>query len=166
MGLLFLRMAFDTWPKTGSDAGRTSLPTLLDSDPPLPQAFREESPSAQSNSRAVISIPMKPQNKIRSATAVLAIVAFVWLANLAMAADKGGVDPTGTWKLTSINAETKAKGPERTMKLKLEGGKVTGTIANRSEVNGKVKVLQWPVIDIKVQGANISFTISHPPTVT
>ena len=107
---------------------------------------------------------MKPQNKTRSATAVLAFVAFVCLANLGMAADKGGVDPTGTWKLTSINAETKAKGPERTMKLKLEGGKVTGTIENRSEVNGKVKILQWPVIDIKVQGTNISFTISHPPT--
>ena len=107
---------------------------------------------------------MKLQDNLRSATVAWIVVAFVWIANPARAVDKGGVDPTGTWKLTSINAETKAKGPERTLKLKLEDGKLTGTIDGRSEINGKVKIFEWPLKDAKLQGNNISFTVSHPPT--
>jgi hypothetical protein len=79
------------------------------------------------------------------------------------AADNGAIDPTGTWKLTSIKAETKAKGPERTLKLKLEAGKLTGTIDGRSEVNGKVKIHEWPIKDAKLKGNDISFTVSHAP---
>ena len=37
MRVLFLRMAFDTWTKAGSDAGRPVLPALLDNDPPTAQ---------------------------------------------------------------------------------------------------------------------------------
>ena len=80
-----------------------------------------------------------------------------------MAAEKSAVDPTGTWKLATINAETKAKSPERTLKLKLEGGKLTGTIDGRSSINGKVKLFEWPIKDTKLQGNDIAFTVTHAP---
>lgn len=80
-----------------------------------------------------------------------------------MAAEKSPVDPTGTWKLATINAETKAKSPERTLKLKLEGGKLTGTIDGRSSINGKVKLFEWPIKDTKLQGNDIAFTVTHAP---
>jgi hypothetical protein len=107
---------------------------------------------------------MKTQNRISLLTAALTIAAFLWTSGLSMAADKGIMDPTGTWKLATINAETKAKSPERTLKLKLEGGKLTGTIDGRSEINGKVKMFEWAIKDTKLQGNAISFTVTHPPT--
>ena len=85
---------------------------------------------------------MKPQNSIWLTTAAFTIAAFVWPLVLSMAAEKASMDPTGTWKLATISAETKAKSPERTLKLKLEGGKLTGTIDGRSDINGKVKI-EW-----------------------
>lgn len=102
-------------------------------------------------------------NRWFGATAIT-IASLICSSGVSIGADKGAIDPSGTWKLTSINAETKAKGPERTLKLKLEGGKLTGTIDGRSEVNGKVKIYEWPIKDTKLKGSDISFTVSHPPT--
>ncbi len=108
---------------------------------------------------------MKSQNRIWLGTAAVTIAAFVWSSDLSMAADKGAINPTGTWKLATINPETKAKNRERTLKLKLEGGKLTGTIDGRSEINGKVKLFEWPIKGTKLKGNDISFTESHAPTV-
>jgi hypothetical protein len=41
---------------------------------------------------------------------------------------------------------------------------LTGTIDGRSEINGKVKIFEWPIKDTKIQGNSISFTVTHPPT--
>ena len=107
---------------------------------------------------------MRTQNGILLQTAALTITTLFWASTLSMAADKGAIDSTGTWKLATINAQTKTKSPERTLKLKLEGGKLTGTIDNRSEINGKVKMFEWAIKDAKLQGNAISFTVRHPPT--
>ncbi len=104
---------------------------------------------------------MKLQNGIGLGTVALTIAAFVWSSGLSMAADKSIMDPSGTWKLATSNAETKAKSPERTLKLKLEGGKLTGTIDGRSSINGKVKIFEWPIKDTKLKGNDISFTLTH-----
>ena len=95
----------------------------------------------------------------------MSIAAFVWSSGLGMAADKGAMNPTGTWKLATINSETKAKSRERTLKLKVEGGKLTGSIDGRSEINGKVKMFEWPIKDTKLRGNEILFTETHAPTV-
>jgi len=107
---------------------------------------------------------MKPRNNLRLATATLTAAALIWSLQMGMAAEKTSTDPTGTWKLTTINSETKAKNPERTLKLKLDGAQLTGTIDGRSENNGKVKIFEWPIKDTKLQGNSISFTVTHPPT--
>jgi hypothetical protein len=108
---------------------------------------------------------MKTRNHIRSGAAALAIAACVWASTLGMAAEKPATDPTGTWKLTIINPKTKARTPERALKLKLEDGKLTGTIDGYSSVNGKVKIYEWPIKDSKVHGNDISFTVTHAPVV-
>ncbi len=107
---------------------------------------------------------MKAQNRIWLTVAAFAIAAFIGSSGGGVAADKGAIDPTGTWKLSTINSQTKAKSPERTLKLKLERGKLTGTIDGRSEINGKVKMFEWPIKDTKLQGNDISFTVTHAPT--
>jgi hypothetical protein len=66
-------------------------------------------------------------------------VAFIGLTGLAQAADKN--DPTGTWKWTVTFGDQKR---DVTVKLKLEGDKLTGTMPGRdnSETqieNGKFK---------------------------
>ncbi len=108
---------------------------------------------------------MKTQNRIWLGIAALTLAGFVWSSGLSLAADKGVINPTGTWKLATINSETKAKSRERTLKLKLEGGKLTGTIDGRSEINGKVKMFEWQIKDTKLKRNDISFTETHAPTV-
>jgi hypothetical protein len=107
---------------------------------------------------------MKTQNGRLVQTAALAIAALLWSSGASLAADKSAVDPTGTWKIAMINPETKAKSPERTLKLKLEGGKLTGNIDGRSEINGKVKIFEWAIKDTKLKGNDIAFTVTHAPT--
>ncbi len=108
---------------------------------------------------------MKSQNKSWFLTATLAVASFVWCSGIVLAADSSAVNPTGTWKVATINSETKARSPERTLKLKFEGGKLSGTIDGRSEINGKVKIFEWPIKDTKLQGNDMSFTVTHAPTV-
>jgi len=64
---------------------------------------------------------MKSQHSNWLGIAAITIVASFWSSGLSLAADKGAVDPTGTWKLATINSETKAKSPERTLKFKSAG---------------------------------------------
>lgn len=106
-------------------------------------------------------LPMKLRSSIWLAAAVVTVV---WSLSLATAAEKSAIDPAGTWKIATINSETKAKNPERTLKLKMEGGKLAGTIDGRSEINGKVKLFEWPIKDTKLKGNDISFTVTHAPT--
>ena len=74
-------------------------------------------------------------------------------------AEKIVTDPTGTWKIASINSETKVKGLEQTLKLKLEAGKLAGTITGRSSVNGRLQYFEWAIQKTKLQGNDISFTV-------
>jgi hypothetical protein len=106
---------------------------------------------------------MRKQSTLSLAAAALAAITFIWSSNQGMAAEKAATDPTGTWKIATISPETKSKGSEQTLKLKLEGGKLTGTITGRSSNNGKVRIFEWAIKDSKLQGKDISFTVTHAP---
>jgi hypothetical protein len=109
---------------------------------------------------------MKLRSRIWLATAALTAATVVWSLNEGMAADKAAIDPTGTWKVTTFNLQTNSKtGSEETLKLKLEGGKLSGTITHRSNSNGKEIIRESPIKETKFQGGEISFTVSHPPHV-
>jgi hypothetical protein len=82
-------------------------------------------------------------------TVAALLVAFVGLAGEAPAQDKKA-DPTGTWKWT---VEFGGQAREQTLKLKLEGDKLTGTISIR---DGEVKI-----DDGKFKDGELSFTVTR-----
>lgn len=79
--------------------------------------------------------------------------------------DKSATNPTGTWKVTIPGSNTQARPAVPTLKLKLSGGKLTGTLTYRSSsiVNGTSQVSELPITEAKIQGSEISFNFTHPP---
>ena len=107
---------------------------------------------------------MKLPNRIWLTAAALAVATFTGSLGPGMAAEKNAIDPAGTWKIARFNPDTKAKtGSEETLKLRWAGGKLTGSLTGRSNSNGKVKIFEWAIKDTKLEGGNISFTVTHPP---
>jgi len=85
-------------------------------------------------------------------TAFLAL-ALAGLTFRAGAQDKEpAVNPTGTWKSTILSATGQAASSQ-TLKLKLEGSKLTGTLSRQAGS----KVEQLPLEDTKLKGNDISF---------
>lgn len=76
--------------------------------------------------------------------------------------DKSTASPTGTWKVTLSSTNTQARSSQ-TLKLKLDGGTLTGTLSTISTVNGKSRVNEWAIEGAKLQGNEISFSVTHPP---
>lgn len=72
------------------------------------------------------------------------------VAGLAGAEDKKS-DPTGTWKWT---VEIKDQKREQTLKLKLEGDKLTGTMPGRKDVETKIE-------DGKFKDGEVTFTVTR-----
>jgi len=64
--------------------------------------------------------------------------------------------------VTQSSTNTQASPPEKTLRLKLNGGMLTGTLSNVSTVNGKSRLYQWAIKDGKLQGSEISFSVTHP----
>ena len=90
-----------------------------------------------------------------------ALVALAVSGQSARAAEPA-INATGTWKVTLSTTNTTARPGERTLKLKLDGTKLTGTLSSSSSVNGKSRVYEWPIKDARLPGNEISFTVTHP----
>jgi hypothetical protein len=72
-------------------------------------------------------------------------------------ADKGPTaDAVGTWKLAA-NPNSKA-GFQPTLKIRLEGGRLAGTLSQNPDPRYKDRVLE----DVKLQGSELSFTVTIP----
>jgi hypothetical protein len=84
----------------------------------------------------------------RLVTAAL-VVAFAGLGGLARAEDKA--NPTGTWKWAVERNNQKF---EQTLKLKLDGDKLTGALIGRNNMETKIE-------DGKFKDGEVSFTISR-----
>jgi hypothetical protein len=76
------------------------------------------------------------------------------LCGLTAAQDKKN-DPTGTWKWTT---EQKGQKRETTLKLKLDGDKLTGTIATGG---GKGGAKDTKIEDGKVKDGEVTFTVTR-----
>lgn len=89
----------------------------------------------------------------RKVTIALLALALTSLTFRSGAQDKeAAVNPTGTWKSTTLSATGQAA-PSQTLKLKLEGGKLAGTLSRQAGS----KVEQLPLEDAKLNGSDISF---------
>jgi hypothetical protein len=77
------------------------------------------------------------------------VVAFVGLAGFALGADKA--DPTGTWKWTvTINNNNR----DVTLKLKLDGDKLTGKISGRNNT-------ETDIADATFKDNEVSFSVTR-----
>ena len=84
----------------------------------------------------------------------LALTAFV-LGSVGLAgatAAQGKADPTGTWKWEETVKDQKR---ERTLKLKLEGAKLTGTMPGRKDGQ------ETKIEDGKFKDGEVSFTVTR-----
>jgi hypothetical protein len=103
---------------------------------------------------------MKPTQSISLASALLVLT-----VGLVLRAEEPAVNPTGTWKVTISSTNTSARPSAQTLKLKLDGGTLTGTLSYNSGpvVNGKAPTSELPITEAKLQRNEISFNFSHPP---
>lgn len=89
----------------------------------------------------------------RRVTLALLALALTGLTFRAGAQDKEpAVNPTGTWKSITLGA-TGQVAASQTLKLKVEGGKLAGTLSRQAGS----KVEQLPLQDAKLNGSDISF---------
>lgn len=90
-------------------------------------------------------------------TTAIGVFACALMAFSVQAQDKK-VDPTGTWTWTS---QGRGGGQERksTLKLKLEGEKLTGAMVTPGRQGGDPR--ETPIEDGKIKGDEISFTITR-----
>jgi hypothetical protein len=104
---------------------------------------------------------MKPQQTICLTTALL----FLAVAGPTVNAAESAVNPTGTWKVTVVTTNTQVHPIAQTLKLKLDGGTLTGTLSYFSSpmVNGKARVSELPITEAKLQGSELAFNFTHPP---
>jgi hypothetical protein len=79
---------------------------------------------------------------------VAAVICVLAVASLARAEDKP--NPTGTWKYT---AEVGGQSIDVTIKLKLDGGKLTGTVS--------VMDMESKIEDAKYQDGEVSFKVNR-----
>jgi len=71
------------------------------------------------------------------------------------AGNEPAVNPAGTWKVT-YTRDGKTQAYQPTLKLKLEGDKLTGTLTRRRGQQDIEMVLE----DVKLEAGEISFTVS------
>src|SRR5437764_8512656 len=79
------------------------------------------------------------------------VCGFLTVALVCLAVPAFAADPTGTWKWT---VERNGNVRETTLKLKVEAGKLTGTISGRDNT-------ETPIDEGKVDGDEISFKVTR-----
>ena len=107
---------------------------------------------------------MKPQARICLRSLALSL-ALCFTTNRVQAADSSKTNLAGTWKVTTSSTNTHAPSSPQTLKLKIDGGTLTGTLSYNSGpvVNGKTPHSELPITEGKLKGNEISFNFSHPP---
>jgi hypothetical protein len=115
---------------------------------------------------------MKLQTSIYLTAAVLALGIHVATSPAAEAT----INPTGVWKVITSSTNKPVTEPgvtpptlrpvAQTLKLKLNGDTLTGTLTYNSSavVNGKARISEAPITKAKLAGTEISFNFTHPPS--
>lgn len=95
---------------------------------------------------------MKAPLSVYLIAATVALTGLAWPLSHCAAAEQSATDPTGTWKISA--APGSATGFEPTLKLKLEKGKLSGTLSGLKNSS----LIELPLEEARLQGNEISFT--------
>jgi hypothetical protein len=87
---------------------------------------------------------------VRKEIIVSVLVGCLAVTSLTLGAGGPAVNPTGTWELKSLSVGNQ---PGSVLKLKFEGGKLTGTLSR----NAGSRIEQLPLEEAKLKGSEISF---------
>ncbi len=101
---------------------------------------------------------MKSQINAWLTTAALALTAFALPLGCGVAAKKPTVNPAGTWKLAA--ATNSPTGFQQTLKIRLEGGKLVGTLSHSTISRTEDRVLE----NVRLHGSELFFTLTIAPT--
>ena len=104
---------------------------------------------------------MKTQTSLCIALATLALAC----TGSKIRAAEPAVNPTGSWTSTTTGTNAQSRPSEQTLKLKLSGHTLTGTLTYNSSsvVNGNARKSELPITEAKLEGSQVSFKFSHPP---
>ena len=104
---------------------------------------------------------LKTDPHIYLAVAALTLI----LSRLGAFAADHNANPSGSWSISTLGTNGTTRTSEQTLKLKLNGNTLTGTLTYNSSpvVNGKVKKSEAPITEAKLDGSDISFNFTHPP---
>jgi hypothetical protein len=110
---------------------------------------------------------MKLETRTCLATLSLSLLLIGLGIYAAAGADQSPPDPTGTWKLTISTTNAQAGTPPQTLKLKLTGHVLTGTLSYNSTptLKSNATFAELPINDGKFEGNEISFRFSHAPAI-
>jgi hypothetical protein len=100
---------------------------------------------------------MKPRPIIGSTALAMALAAISLILGAGAQGSEPAVNPAGIWKVTYVR-DGKPQTYQPTLKLKLQGGKLTGTLSHRHDQQD----LQTALEDVKLEAGEISFTVSRP----
>ena len=104
---------------------------------------------------------MKSSQRVGLTIALLGLV----VTGPTLSAGEPTINPTGRWKVIMLSTNSQARPAAQDLKLKLDGGRLTGTLSYYSGpvVHGKAPVSELPITKAKLQGDEISFRFTHPP---
>lgn len=89
--------------------------------------------------------------KLSLTTALTLVASLLVAASISANAQTAKVDPTGTWSWTSPGRDGQTR--TNTMKLKLDGDKLTGTVAGRQQ--------DTEIKEAKIKDGEISFKVTR-----
>ena len=110
----------------------------------------------------VFKRPVKMRPAIRLAVLLLALAIPAFIRPASAADSKSLVDSAGTWKVTQFTAGAGEPAAELTLKLQVDGSSLTGTLVKQETSKRKAHVCEWPIKAAKLEGDEISFTVSRP----
>jgi hypothetical protein len=110
----------------------------------------------------VFKRPVKMRPAIRLATLLLTLAIPAFIRPAAAADSNSMAVSAGTWKVTQYTSGAGEPASELTLKLQVDGGSLTGTLVKQEKSKRKAHVCEWPIKAAKLEGDEISFTVSRP----
>ena len=110
----------------------------------------------------VFKRPVKMRPAIRLATLLLTLAIAAFIRAAAGADSTSTAGSAGMWKVTQFTTGDGEQASGLILKLQCDGNSLTGTLAKECTSKRKARITEWPIKAAKLEGDEISFTVSRP----